>query len=191
MFTALRLPLPGFMSPHEAPLVFAVVQFFLTVPVIWAGSRFFTVGMKAHSKRAPNMDTLVAIGTGSAFLYSTFALVMIALGNHAYAANLYFESAAVVITLVMFGKYLEALSRGKTSEAIKKLITFRRRPPSCSRTARRSRWRLTSCWRATLCSCGREAPSRSTARCSRAFPPSTNPCSPAKACLSKSTPGAP
>ena len=68
------------------------------------------------------MDTLVAIGTGSAFLYGVYATVMIYLGEFGYAEQLYFESAAVVITLVMLGKYLEAVSKGKTSEAIKKLM---------------------------------------------------------------------
>ncbi len=124
MISALGLPLPQFMSPHSFPLVFALVQFLLTVPVIAAGSRFFRVGFKSLLKGAPNMDTLVAIGTGSAFLYSTFAMVMIYLGDFSFAKSLYFESAAVVITLVMVGKYLEAVSKGKTSEAIKKLMSL-------------------------------------------------------------------
>lgn len=124
MIPALGLPMPDFMSAHNFPLVFALIQFFLTVPVIAAGSRFFRVGFKLLIKGAPNMDTLVAIGTGSAFLYSTFAMVMIYLGDFSFAASLYFESAAVVITLVMLGKYLEAVSKGKTSEAIKKLMNL-------------------------------------------------------------------
>ena len=71
------------------------------------------------------MDTLIAIGTGSAFLYSVFATIKIYLGSFEYAQSLYFESAAVVITLVMLGKYLEAISKGKTSEAIKKLMQLK------------------------------------------------------------------
>ena len=122
MIPQLNLPLPYFMGSHDFPLVFAIVQFALTVPVIAAGSRFFTVGFRTLFKGAPNMDTLVAIGTGSAFLYSTFAMVRIYLGEFSFAKSLYFESAAVVITLVMVGKYLEAVSKGKTSEAIKKLM---------------------------------------------------------------------
>ncbi len=122
MFTALNLPIPYFMGPHDFPLIFALVQLFLTLPVILAGSKFFTVGLKTLFKGAPNMDTLVAIGTGSAFLYGIYATVMIYLGDFAFAQFLYFESAAVVITLVMLGKYLEAVSKGKTSEAIKKLM---------------------------------------------------------------------
>ena len=120
MFPALKLPIPEFMSPHDFPLIFSLVQLFLTVPVLLAGSRFFTVGFRTLFKGAPNMDTLVAIGTGSAFLYGVYATVMIYLGDFMFAQSLYFESAAIVITLVMLGKYLEAVSKGKTSEAIKK-----------------------------------------------------------------------
>ena len=113
MIPKLGLPLPAFMSSHDFPLIFAVIQFALTIPVIFAGSRFFTVGFKVLFKGGPNMDTLVAIGTGSAFLYSTFAMIQIYFGDFSFAKSLYFESAAVVITLVMLGKYLEAVSRGK------------------------------------------------------------------------------
>lgn len=122
MFPVLKLPIPYFMGSHDFPLIFALVQLFLTVPVIAAGSRFFTVGLKTLFKGAPNMDTLVAIGTGSAFIYGIYATVMIYLGQFHFSQYLYFESAAVVITLVMLGKYLEAVSKGKTSEAIKKLM---------------------------------------------------------------------
>lgn len=125
MFPKLGVPLPGFMSSHDFPLVFALVQLFLTVPVMLAGSKFFTIGLRSLYKGSPNMDTLVAIGTGSAFLYGIFATVKIYLGDFSFAESLYFESAAVVITLVMLGKYLEAVSKGKTSEAIKKLLNLR------------------------------------------------------------------
>jgi Cu+-exporting ATPase len=125
MFPRLGLPIPYFMGSHDFPLVFALVQLFFTVPVIIAGSRFYTRGFKTLLKGAPNMDTLIAIGTGSAFLYSVFATVKISLGSFDFAQSLYFESAAVVITLVMLGKYLEAASKGKTSEAIKKLMQLK------------------------------------------------------------------
>jgi len=125
MFPQLMLPLPGFMSSHDFPLVFALIQLALTIPVIIAGSRFYTRGMKTLLKGSPNMDTLVAIGTGTAFLYSVFATIKIYLGDFSFAQSLYFESAAVVITLVMLGKYLEAVSKGKTSEAIKKLMKLK------------------------------------------------------------------
>ena len=119
------MPIPGFISPHKHPLAFALVQLALTIPVLIAGSRFFTRGFKTLFKGAPNMDTLVAIGTGSAFLYSVFATVKVWLGDTDFVMALYFESAAVVITLVMVGKYLEASSKGKTSDAIKKLMQLR------------------------------------------------------------------
>ena len=122
MFPALKLPLLAFMDPHVYPLTFALVQLILTIPVIAAGSRFFTNGFKTLFKLAPNMDTLVAIGTGSAFVYSFYAMIRIYVGDLAFSGSLYFESAAVVITLVMLGKYLEAVSKGKTSQAIKKLM---------------------------------------------------------------------
>ncbi len=122
MFPALGVPLPYFMNPHHFPFVFGLVQLILTLPVVIAGSRFYRVGMKTLFRGAPNMDTLVAIGTGAAFLYSTYALTAVYLGDMMFAESLYFESAAVVITLVMLGKYLEAVSKGKTSEAIKKLM---------------------------------------------------------------------
>ena len=125
MFPSLGIPLPGFMNPHMFPLVFALVQLALTIPVLIAGSRFFRVGMKTLFKGSPNMDTLVAIGTGSAFLYGVYATVLIYLGDFGFAQHLYFESAAVVITLVMLGKYLEAVSKSKTSDAIKKLMNLR------------------------------------------------------------------
>jgi len=125
MFPGLKVPLPEFLSPHMHPLTFALVQLLLTVPVLIAGGRFFRVGMRTLFKGAPNMDTLVAIGTGSAFLYGVYATVLIYLGNTDFAQHLYFESAAVVITLVMVGKYLEAVSKSKTSEAIKKLMNLR------------------------------------------------------------------
>ena len=125
MFPVLGLPLPHFMDPHYFPFMFAVVQLILTLPVVIAGSRFYTRGFKTLFKGAPNMDSLVAIGTGSAFLYSIYAMIRIYPENHAFVASLYYESAAVVVTLVMLGKYLEALSKGKTSDAIKKLMQLR------------------------------------------------------------------
>ncbi|MHB1452351.1 MAG: heavy metal translocating P-type ATPase [Saccharofermentanales bacterium] len=125
MFTFIRLPIPAFMDAHNYPFVFALVQFLLSIPVMVAGGRFFRVGFRSLFKGAPNMDTLVAIGTGSAFVYGVYAMIMILLGNFQFAQYLYFESAAVVITLVMLGKYLEAISKSKTSEAIKKLMGLR------------------------------------------------------------------
>ncbi|MDP2892171.1 MAG: heavy metal translocating P-type ATPase [Bacillota bacterium] len=122
MFPGVSIPLPYWLVSHDFPLVFALVQLALAVPVMIAGSRFFSMGFKTLFKGSPNMDTLVAIGTGSAFLYGVYATVMIAAGQPSYVTQLYLESAAVIITLVMLGKYLEAVSKGRTSDAIKKLM---------------------------------------------------------------------
>lgn len=115
------LPLPAFMSMHKAPLVFALVQLVLTAVILYCGRRFYVVGMRSLFRGIPNMDTLVAIGTGSAFLYSVYNTIRIALGDHMAVELLFYESAAIVVTLVMLGKYLEAFSKGKTSAAIEKL----------------------------------------------------------------------
>ncbi|MBU3142485.1 heavy metal translocating P-type ATPase [Clostridium sp. CF012] len=116
------LPLPDFVNPMMNPEVFALSQLFLTIPVIIAGNRYYTVGFKALVRRSPNMDSLIAIGTSAAVLYGIFATVKIIYGDTSYAMDLYFESAAVIITLITLGKYLESVSKGKTSEAIKKLM---------------------------------------------------------------------
>ncbi|UOO37262.1 copper-translocating P-type ATPase [Oscillospiraceae bacterium CM] len=125
MFPALSVPMPRFLHPAHNPRLFALVQLILTIPVVIAGSRFYTRGMKSLFKGAPNMDTLVAVGTGSASLYSLYATVRIFTGDVAFVMSLFYESSAVVVTLVMLGKYLEAKSKGKTSEAIKKLLRLR------------------------------------------------------------------
>lgn len=117
------LPIPAFLSPSEAPLVFAVVQLLLTIPVLYCGRNFFIVGYKALWSGNPNMDTLVAVGTTAAFLYSLVQTVLISRDAMA-VHHLYYESAAVVITLIMLGKYMERRSKGKTSQAITKLLAL-------------------------------------------------------------------
>ncbi len=116
------MPLPSVIDPSNNPSVYALVQLLLTIPVLIAGNRFYIVGFKALFRRSPNMDSLIAIGTSAAFLYGVFATVKITSGHHEYTHDLYFESAAVIITLILLGKYLELVSKGKTSEAIKKLM---------------------------------------------------------------------
>jgi Cu+-exporting ATPase len=116
-----ELPLPEFLSMSGSPLNFALIQFALTVLILAAGRDFYASGVRSLAKLVPNMDTLVAVGTGSAFLYSCYALVRILLGHKRFVHAPFFESAAVVVTLVMLGKYLEAGSKNRTSEAIQKL----------------------------------------------------------------------
>ncbi|MEG1636897.1 MAG: copper-translocating P-type ATPase [Cellulosilyticaceae bacterium] len=116
------MPLPQIIDSMENPLNFALIQVVLTLPVMIVGYKFYKIGLKNLFKLSPNMDSLIAIGTLAAFIYGIYAIVEIQGGNHEYAMHLYFESAAVILTLITLGKYLEAVSKGKTSEAIKKLM---------------------------------------------------------------------
>ncbi|AEJ20622.1 heavy metal translocating P-type ATPase [Gracilinema caldarium] len=118
----LSWPIPSWLAPMQYPLRFALVQLVLLIPVVFAGFRFYHVGYPALFRGSPNMDSLIALGTTAAILYSLFSLFQIFMGDHMAVEHLYFESAAVIITLVLVGKTLEALAKGKTSEAIKKLI---------------------------------------------------------------------
>lgn len=122
MFPTLKLWLPEFLNHHMYPTNFAVTQLLLSLPILYAGRKFFTVGTKTLIKGSPNMDTLVAIGTGAAFLYGVYNTILISAGNVKLVSDLYFESAGVVITLILLGKWLEENSKGKTSQAIKKLM---------------------------------------------------------------------
>merc|ERR1711941_82035 len=104
------------------PLNFALIQMILVAPSIAVGYQFYTIGFKTLLKGSPNMDSLIGIGTGAAVLYGIYATIMIAAGHNNYTMDLYFESAGVIITLILLGKYLESMSKGKTSDAIKKLM---------------------------------------------------------------------
>ena len=119
------MPLPHGLDPHSNPLNFAFIQLFLTLPVMVTGFKFYKIGLKNLIKGSPNMDSLIAVGTLAAILYSLYGTYKIAIGGEegrAYAMHLYYESAATILTLITLGKYLEARSKGKTSEAIKKLM---------------------------------------------------------------------
>lgn len=116
------LPLPQIITPEVNPLNFAILQLILVIPPMIAGYKFYTIGYSRLLRREPNMDSLIAIGTSAAFIYGIYAIIQIISGNHEYAMELYFESVGVIITLILLGKYLEAVSKGKTSEAIKKLM---------------------------------------------------------------------
>ncbi|MDQ7836816.1 MAG: heavy metal translocating P-type ATPase [Humidesulfovibrio sp.] len=120
------LPLPQFLHPDHAPATFALAQLFLTLPVLLAGRGFYLRGIPALLRRAPNMDSLVAIGTGAAFVHSLWNTVLIQLGNAPVmrAMDLYYESAAVLLAMISLGKYLEARSRLKTSDAVRALVSL-------------------------------------------------------------------
>lgn len=124
------LPLPPFLHGTQNALWFALVQLALTLPIIYVNRKFYFSGYSALIRRAPNMDTLVALGSTAALVYGIVSTVIIGVGlyrndlelTHKYASNLYFESAAMILTLVTVGKFLEERSKKKTGSAIAKLI---------------------------------------------------------------------
>lgn len=126
----LGLPLPQLFHGHENALTFAFTQFLLALPVVIAGEKYYRVGFKTLLRRSPTMDSLIAIGSGAAMVYGIFAIYQIGYGlGHMdmalverYSMDLYFESAATILTLITLGKFLEARAKGKTSEAITKLV---------------------------------------------------------------------
>lgn len=122
MIPWLSWPVPGFMNPMQFPLVYALIQIAFVLPVVWAGRNFYTLGFKHLFGKSPNMDSLIAVGTTAALAYSLFSVFQITQFDFAAVDHMYFETAGVIITLILFGKTLEAISKGKTSEAIKKLI---------------------------------------------------------------------
>ncbi len=122
MLTGLVLPFPAALRPMEHPLRYAIVELLLTLPVLGVGYRFYTVGFRSLWQRSPNMDSLIAVGTAAAFGYSVYSLARIAGGDHMAVESLYFESSAVIITLILLGKTLEAMSKRRTSEAVRKLM---------------------------------------------------------------------
>ena len=111
-----------FLNHEKNPLNFTIAQFILVIPVLIVGTPFFKKGLKSLINFKPNMDSLITIGTISAFLYSLYESVKVISGNHASAMNLYYESSATILTLITLGKYLEEVTKGKTSNSIKKLI---------------------------------------------------------------------
>ena len=130
MGSMMGLPVPWFFVGMENSLVNALAQLLLTIPVLFINRHFFQTGFKALWHRAPNMDSLVAIGSGASLVYGLFAVFRLAYGFghgdmelvHEYAHALYFESAAMILTLVTVGKYLEARSKSKTGDALGKLV---------------------------------------------------------------------
>lgn len=118
----LGMPLPHIIDAMMNPLNFALLQMIITIPVMMVGYKFYKIGLNNLLKLSPNMDSLIAISTLTAFLYGIFAIFKINAGDYEYAMHLYFESVSVILTLITLGKYLEAVSKGKTSQAIKKLM---------------------------------------------------------------------
>lgn len=122
MIPGIQLPIPGWMDPMHQPLTYALVLLGLTIPIVIAGYRFYIVGFRAIWMRSPNMDSLIAMGTSAAIIYSLYSIYQIAIGDKMAAHDLYLETAGVILTLILLGKSLEAVSKGRTSEAIKKLM---------------------------------------------------------------------
>ncbi len=118
------LLLPGILDPETHPQSYALAQIVLLLPILFAGRRFYSVGVKAIFRKSPNMDSLIAVGTAAAILYSLFSVYRILRGDAHAAHQLYFETAGVIITLILLGKSLESASKRKTSQAIKKLLSL-------------------------------------------------------------------
>ncbi len=118
------MPLPKIINPSYNPVAFALIQLILTIPVLIIGRDFYIVGFKALIGKSPNMDTLIALGTGAGFVYSLYATIEIFNGKNEFVHMLYYESAVVIIALITLGKLLEKRSTRKTSEAIKKLMNL-------------------------------------------------------------------
>ena len=122
MGSMVGLPLPSFLDHMAHPFVFVLSQLLLTLPAVWIGRGFYQRGFRNLIKRHPNMDSLIAVGTSAAFLYSLYSVSQVILGYHAFVHQLYFESVAVIIALVLLGKYLESSAKGRTSQAIQSLL---------------------------------------------------------------------
>ena len=118
------LPLPVLIAPSSHPLAYALAELVLVVPAVAAGHGFYTRGVKALASRSPTMDSLIALGTGAALVYSVTSTVRIILGDPSAVGALYFETAATIITLVLLGKTLEALAKHRTGESVKKLVSM-------------------------------------------------------------------
>ncbi|MDR0400192.1 MAG: heavy metal translocating P-type ATPase [Treponema sp.] len=118
----LILPFPRALSPMNYPLVYALAELVLVVPIMAVGFRFYTAGFRNILHRSPNMDSLIAVGTSAAFIYSTFNVWQIAQGSFHAVESLYYETAGIIIALILLGKTLEAVSKGRTGDAIKRLM---------------------------------------------------------------------
>ena len=128
-------PLPAFFHGTENAMIFALTLFLLTVPIVFINFKFFRVGFTSLAHGAPNMDSLIALGSSAALVYGVYALYKIAFGlGHGdldmvrqFSLDLYFESAGMILTLITVGKFFEARAKGRTSDAINKLMNSLRR----------------------------------------------------------------
>ena len=115
LLMAFGIHLPAPIDPMQHPAANAIIQILLATPVLIIGRRYFIVGFRNLVKLSPNMDSLIAIGTSAAYLYSLYGTVLILTGANPHF-ELYFESSAVILALITLGKYMEAVSKGKTSD---------------------------------------------------------------------------
>ena len=124
----LGLPVPAFLSMAQNPLTNALVQLLLATPVVFVNRAYFSTGFKLLLRRAPNMDSLIAVGSGAAFAYGVVVLLRMSAAQgmrvHELAHDLYFESAVMILTLVTLGRFLEARAKGRTTDAIRKLMAL-------------------------------------------------------------------
>lgn len=119
-----KLPYPNFLLPDVNPLLFGIVQLVFCIPVVIVGYKFYTNGFMSLFRLHPNMDSLVAVSTAAAFIYSVVGLTLIVAGDEHAVHNLYFESVGVIIALILLGKFLEMRSKGKTGAAIRALMSL-------------------------------------------------------------------
>ncbi len=125
-------PLPGFLLGMENAITFAFTQFLLLIPVVFINFKYYRMGFKTLFHGSPNMDSLIAIGSSAAIVYGIYAVYKIGIGFghgdmatvHSFMMDLYFESAGMILTLITLGKTLEARAKGKTSDAITKLMNL-------------------------------------------------------------------
>ena len=124
----LGLPVPAFVSMAENPLTNALLQLLLATPVVFVNRAYFSTGLKLLLRRAPNMDSLIAVGSGAAFAYGIVVLLRMSAAQgmrvHELAHDLYFKSAVMILTLVTLGRWLEARAKGRTTDAIRKLMAL-------------------------------------------------------------------
>ena len=122
MGAMLGLPIPEALHPMHHPMRYAIVELLLLIPILISGRRFYTVGFGSLFRLSPNMDSLIAMGSSAAVIYSLWSVVRIAQGEAMAVDRLYFETAGLIVTLILLGKSLEAVAKGRTSASIKRLM---------------------------------------------------------------------